>query len=42
MASHAQNSLDGSLKPFKLSDPQFNMDTYFGRLGHFFSVFNPM
>jgi len=30
------------MKPFRLDDPQFNMNSYFGRVRHFFNVFNPM
>jgi hypothetical protein len=30
------------MKPFRLDEPQFNMDTYFGRMMHFFNVLNPL
>lgn len=33
---------NNSIRPFRLDEPQFNMNTYFGRMSHFFRVFNPM
>lgn len=42
MAHHTQDNANNSVRPFSLSDPQYNMNTYFGRLSHFFNVFNPM
>ena len=41
MAQHILDS-NQSLRPFRLDDPQYNMNTYFGRMRHFFKVFNPM
>jgi hypothetical protein len=35
-------TLQKELKAFRLDEPQYNMNTYFGRMRHFFNVFNPM
>jgi len=29
-------------RPFRLDDPEFDMNAYWGRVHHFFRVFNPV
>jgi hypothetical protein len=31
-----------NMRAFKLDEPEYDMNTYSGRVKHFFQVFNPM
>lgn len=42
MAHSATTSDSRQTRPFRLDDPRYNMNTYFGRFRHFLKVFNPM
>ena len=39
--SHIEDA-HSKTRPFKLDEPEFNMASYFGRVRHFFKLFNPV
>lgn len=41
MAQHLEDKKQ-NMRQFIIDEPQFNMDTYFGRMMHFFTILNPM